>query len=63
MWRLKDDKGYPYIKINLNEDWPTVSYTRSLKDDGARYFWPFYQPLVGKANLESPGEYFPFPFL
>jgi excinuclease ABC subunit C len=26
--RLKDDKGYPYIKINLKEDWPTVSYTR-----------------------------------
>ncbi|MDD5189608.1 MAG: excinuclease ABC subunit UvrC, partial [Dehalococcoidales bacterium] len=39
--RLKDDKTYPYIKIDLKEDWPTVVFTRTLKNDGAHYFGPF----------------------
>ena len=50
--RLKDDKGYPYIRINLNEEWPTVSYTRSMKDDGARYFGPFTSPWSVKQTLK-----------
>ena len=61
--RLKDDKGYPYIRINLNEDWPTVTYTRSMRNDGARYFGPFTSPMVGEANPENTGKYFPLPFL
>jgi excinuclease ABC subunit C len=39
--RLKDDKGFPYIRIDQKEDWPTVTFTRRLKNDGARYFGPF----------------------
>jgi excinuclease ABC subunit C len=39
--RLKDDKTFPYIRINLNENWPVVSFTRRLRNDGARYFGPF----------------------
>ena len=58
--RLKDDKGYPYIKINLNEDWPTVSYTRSLKDDGARYFGPFTSPWSVKQTLKVLESIFRF---
>ena len=50
--RLKDDKGYPYIRINVNEDWPTVSFTRSMKDDGARYFGPFTSPWSVKQTLK-----------
>ena len=50
--RLKDDKGYPYIRINLNEDWPTVSFSRSMKDDGARYFGPFTSPWSVKQTLK-----------
>ena len=50
--RLKDDKGYPYIRINLNEDWPTVSFTRSMIDDGAHYFGPFTSPWSVKQTLK-----------
>ena len=50
--RLKDDKGYPYIKINLKEDWPTVSYTREMKNDGARYFGPFTNSWSVKQTLK-----------
>jgi excinuclease ABC subunit C len=39
--RLKDDKSYPYLKINLAEDWPRVYFTRRIEKDGARYFGPF----------------------
>lgn len=38
---LKDDKTYPYIKVTLNEDWPRIFATRTVLDDGARYFGPY----------------------
>src|SRR6266566_1354912 len=39
--RLKDDKHYPYLKIDLKEQWPRVEITRRVLNDGARYFGPF----------------------
>ena len=39
--RLKDDKTYPYLKIDLNEEFPRVYITRQVANDGARYFGPF----------------------
>ncbi len=40
--RLKDDKSYPFIKIDTSEDFPLVYITRRVrKDDGSRYFGPF----------------------
>lgn len=38
---LKDDKTYPYIKINLKEEFPTFTLTRKFKNDGAKYFGPY----------------------
>jgi len=38
---LKDDKHYPYIKVTVNEDYPRVCMTRTMKNDGARYFGPY----------------------
>lgn len=39
--RLKDDKAYPYIKVDLSSDFPYLEWTRRVKRDGARYFGPF----------------------
>jgi len=50
--RLKDDKTYPYIKINLKEDWPEVTFTRTLKNDGAHYFGPFASPRSVRQTLK-----------
>ncbi len=50
--RLKDDKTYPYIRIDLKEDWPAVSFTRRLRNDGARYFGPFTSPWSVKQTLK-----------
>ncbi len=38
---LKDDKSYPYIKVTLQEDWPRIFPTRTVLEDGARYFGPY----------------------
>ncbi len=38
---LKDDKTYPYIKIDLKSVFPTFTVTRKIKKDGAKYFGPF----------------------
>lgn len=38
---LKDDKTYPYIKINLQADYPDVYITRRILNDGAKYFGPY----------------------
>ena len=39
--RLKDDKTFPYLRIDTSEDWPAVHVTRRFRRDGARYFGPF----------------------
>ncbi len=38
---LKDDKSFPYLKIAMKEEWPVVSVTRRLEDDGSYYFGPY----------------------
>lgn len=38
---LKDDKTYPYLKINLKTRYPYFEITRRIKKDGSRYFGPF----------------------
>ncbi len=37
---LKDDKTYPYIKVHTREEFPRISVTRRVKNDG-KYFGPF----------------------
>jgi excinuclease ABC subunit C len=45
---LKDDKTYPYIKIDVKDPYPTVAFTRRIINDGAKYFGPY--PNVGSAK-------------
>lgn len=49
---LKDDKTYPYIKVDLKEDYPTFTITRKIKKDGAKYFGPFMGGVSAKSVLE-----------
>ncbi len=49
---LKDDKTYPYIKVNLKEPFPYFSITRKIKKDGAKYFGPFMGGVNAKDTLE-----------
>ncbi len=38
---MTDDKGYPYIKITVEEDYPRLIYSHSMKRDKSKYFGPF----------------------
>ena len=38
---LKDDKTYPYIKVDVKSDYPNVMLTRKILNDGAKYFGPY----------------------
>ncbi|MBR5809088.1 MAG: GIY-YIG nuclease family protein, partial [Clostridia bacterium] len=49
---LKDDKQYPYIKVTINKDYPSVFMTRTLKKDGAKYFGPFAGMQTVRTALE-----------
>ncbi len=55
---LKDDKQYPYIKVNLRADYPKFVSTRKLAKDKWRYFGPITQGGV-KSFLEILGSVFP----
>ncbi len=45
---LKDDKTYPYIKIDLSQDYPSVYITRRIVKDGSKYFGPYANPGAAK---------------
>lgn len=55
---LKDDKTYPYIKIDLASDYPNVFMTRTLKNDGAKYFGPYANPGAAKEMIKFIKERF-----
>ena len=38
---LKDDKGYPYIRLTVKEEYPRFSLANKAAEDGARYFGPY----------------------
>ena len=42
--RLKDDKSYPSVKVNIHEDLPSIFITRELADDGSIYYGPYSNP-------------------
>ena len=57
---LKDDKTFPYLKIDINEEWPGVYVTRRLEEDGGRYFGPFTNARSVKQTLKVLQNIFPF---
>jgi len=57
---LKDDKTFPYLKIDINNDWPRVYVTRRLEQNGGRYFGPFASARSVRQTLKVLKEIFPF---
>ena len=58
--RLKDDKNYPYIKIDLNDDFPRLDITRRVVNDGARYFGPFASASSMRKTMALLKRLFPY---
>ena len=49
---FKDDKSYPYIKVDIKSDFPTISLTRRKLDDGSKYFGPYPSATSAKQLVE-----------
>ena len=58
--RLKDDKTYPFLKIDLAEDFPRVYITRRVSRDGARYFGPFATAGTVRRTMDLVKRLFPY---
>lgn len=58
--RLKDDKSYPFIKIDVSEDFPQVYITRRVAKDGAKYFGPFANAGSVRRTLSLLKRLFPY---
>ena len=50
---LKDDKGYPYLRLNMKDTYPTITIASKAMNDGALYFGPFGSRGVTNSVLES----------
>jgi excinuclease ABC subunit C len=58
--RLKDDKSYPYIKINPTDDYPQLYFTRRVLADGAKYFGPFASASSVRKTMDLLKKLFPY---
>ena len=50
---LKDDKGYPYLRLNMKEVYPRITLVSKISDDGAEYFGPYGSRSVTHDVLEA----------
>lgn len=55
---LKDDKTYPYIRIGMKEEYPSIFITRKIQNDGAKYFGPYANPGAAREMLNFIKEKF-----
>ena len=49
---LKDDKAYPYIRVDLRQDFPRIELARRQERDGARYFGPYRGATVVREVMD-----------
>ena len=50
---LKDDKGYPYLRLNMKEPYPKITMVSKLSDDSASYYGPYGSRSVTQDVLEA----------
>ncbi len=56
---LKDGKTYPYLRMNLKDKWPQLTFTRKKKSDGALYFGPYPNVVDLDKILSVIHKFFP----
>ena len=50
---LKDDKGYPYLRLNMKDIYPKITLVSKIADDGAEYFGPYGSRSVTHDVMEA----------
>ncbi len=56
---LRDDKEYPYIRVDFRADWPRIEKVRKRADDGAFYLGPFSHAGFLSVTLKMISRIFP----
>lgn len=56
---LRDNKGYPYVRVDIRAQWPTVKMVRRRKEDGALYFGPYASGNLITGVLAVIRKFFP----
>lgn len=57
---LRDDKSQQFVRLNLRDPYPYLSFTRQPLDDGASYFGPYYNGWAVKKALGFLRKVFPY---
>ena len=57
---LRDDKSQMFVRIDMNNEWPTITFTRNPSDDGADYYGPYYNGFAIKKGLRYLRRIFPY---
>jgi excinuclease ABC subunit C len=57
--KLRDDKHYPYVRIDVQNPWPVARVSRRIDKDGARYFGPFPHATSVRQTLDTLSRLFP----
>lgn len=58
---LKDDKGYNYIRVSLQDEWPRIESARQAMDDGALYLGPYISSFAVKETVDEAVKAFRLP--
>ncbi len=56
---LKDDKHFPYIRIDMRQDFPRVEIVRRFRKDGAKYFGPYLSASALRETITAVRDNFP----
>ena len=56
---LKHDKAYPYIRVDLKDEFPRIELARRQERDGARYFGPYRGATVVREVMDVLGQLYP----
>ena len=56
---LKDDKHYPYVRIDLKENYPRLTLARKMERDGAKYFGPYIGASAVRQVIDTARDVFP----
>ncbi|MGC9367845.1 MAG: excinuclease ABC subunit UvrC [bacterium] len=58
--QLKDDKHFPYIRIDLTDPWPFPEVVRKISKDNAVYFGPYIKPGSMRKTLTVARKIFKY---
>src|SRR3954454_20660264 len=56
--KLRDDKSYLCLRIDLSHEWPRVQVCRRPAPDGARYFGPYHSATAARRTLHLVNKHF-----